>query len=162
MPILQTSEVSLSKRSGFNNLPIAARTVVVLFGLAGLNELVHSLLRINFHNAASLALMLLLAIVAAQMRVHLIGERSALTMLTPVVVASLLMLGTDAAVLIGVCGMTVRCVSSKKRAIEVVFNVAKSALAVSMAGMAYNQTLSAGHTLLSEEFVGTLVASFVY
>jgi len=143
-------------------LPIAARTVVVLFGLAGLSELIHSLLRINFQNQASLALMLLLAIVTAHMRVHLIGGRSALTMLTPVVVASLLMLGTDAAVLIGVCGMAVQCVSSKKRSIEVVFNVAKSALTVSMAGMAYSHTLSAGQALLSEEFVGTLVASFVY
>jgi diguanylate cyclase (GGDEF)-like protein/putative nucleotidyltransferase with HDIG domain len=161
MPICKTSEVSLSKRAGFNNLPIAARAVIVLFGLAGLRELIHALLGIHLRNYASFALMLLLAIVAGRMRVGLIGGRANLSLLTPVVLASLLMLGAEAAVLIAVCGMAVQCVSSKKRAVEVVFNVAKSALTMSMAGIAYNQTLSAGEGLLSEEFVGMLVASFI-
>ena len=152
----------MSLRPGFNSLPIAARAVVVLFGLAGLRELIHALRAIHLQNYASLALMLLLAVAAALMRVQLIGGKSTLSMLTPVVLASLLMLGADAAVLIGVCGMVVSCVSSKRRAIEVVFNAAVIALSVSMAGMAYNQTLSAGEASLSEEFVGTLVASFVY
>jgi len=72
------------------------------------------------------------------------------------------MLGADAAVLIAVCGMVALCVCSKKRAVEVAFNVAKSALTVSIAGLAYSQTLSPRQALLSEEFVGTLVASFIY
>jgi diguanylate cyclase (GGDEF)-like protein/putative nucleotidyltransferase with HDIG domain len=153
----------LSKRRGFNNLPISARAVVILVGLAGLNELIHALRGIlHLQNYASLALMLLLATGAGAMRVDLIGGKASLSLLTPVVLASLLMLGADAAVLIAVCGMVVLCVCSKKRAVEVAFNVAKSALTISIAGLAYHQTLSPRQALLSEEFVGTLVASFIY
>src|SRR5438128_12144492 len=114
MPIHRMSEVPLSKRPGFNNLPIAARAVIVLFALAGLQELIQALRGIHLQNTASSAVMLLLAILAGRMRVALIGGRANLSLLTPVALASLLMLGADAAVLIAVCGMAVQCVSSKK------------------------------------------------
>src|SRR6202008_2353900 len=67
-----------------------------------------------------------------------------------------------AAVLIGVCGMVVGCVSSMRRAIEVIFNAAVIALSVAIAGMASNQILASSVASLSDEFVGSLVASFVY
>src|SRR5205823_8110264 len=98
----------------FKDVPVTARIVVLLFGLAGLVEIVPAALRVRALNAWAFGLMLLLAIVTARAKVRLIGGPS-LSLLTAVVLTTLMSLGADAAILVGVAGVIIQSIFPLKR-----------------------------------------------
>src|SRR5262245_10955285 len=99
--------------------------------------------------------MMFLAVVTAHTKVRLIGG-SSLSLLTTVVLLTLMMLGTKAALLVGVCGVMVQCMIPSRKFIphHLVFNVGMISLIVLMSG--------AGYELVKDAFIGSLIASLFY
>src|SRR5262249_19133026 len=81
---------------------------------------------------------------------------SSLSLLTTVVLLTIMMLGTKAALLVGVCGVTVQCIFPPRKFIphHLVFNVGMISLIVLMSG--------AGYGLVKDAFVGSMNASLLY
>src|SRR5690349_7432779 len=145
----------LSTKSTFKGVPPAAKTVVVLFGLGGACAVAHTALSLGTVDYWYFALMLFLAIVTAHTKVRLIGG-SSLSLLTTVVLLTLMMLGTKAALLVGVCGVMVQCMIPPRKFIphHMVFNVGMVSLIVLMSG--------AGYGLVKDAFVAAMIASLLY
>lgn len=136
-------------------MPTAAKIAVVLFGTGGCYAVVRTIMDLGPIDHAYFALMLFLAVVTAHTKVRLIGG-SSLSLLTTVVLLTLMMLGTKAALLVGVGGVMVQCMFPPRRFIphHLVFNIGMIALIVSMAG--------AGYYRAKDPFVGSMVASLLY
>ncbi|MBI4474640.1 MAG: HD domain-containing protein, partial [Acidobacteria bacterium] len=145
----------MSKRPEKNKLPLTARLVIILFGGVGCYELIRSLVIVDVPNYASFGLVLFLAIVTAHTKVRLIGG-STLSLLTAVVLTALMMLGMEAAVLVGVCGVLVQCLFPRRRIspYNVAFNIGMITITIKIAGFGFQST--------PDIFVGGLIASFIY
>jgi diguanylate cyclase (GGDEF)-like protein/putative nucleotidyltransferase with HDIG domain len=152
----------LSNKAQFKGLPLAAQVAVVLFGLAGLCGVVaaRSLGQIDY---AYFGLFIFLAVVTAHTKVRLIGG-SSLSLLTTVALVTVMMLGTEAAVLVGICGMIVQCAFPPRRFIphHFVFNMGMIVLTVWMAGTGYYFVVRGPHTSASDQLIGSLIASLLY
>ena len=129
----------MSAKAQFNALPLAARLAVVLAEIVGLCVLIGSTRVSGTLDAGRFGLMLFLAIITAHTKVRLIGG-SSLSLLTPVVLTSLIILGTDAAVLVGVCGVYVQTAFPRKRCNphHIVFNIGMITVTVLLAGRGYD------------------------
>jgi diguanylate cyclase (GGDEF)-like protein/putative nucleotidyltransferase with HDIG domain len=136
-------------------VPTGAKIAVVVFGIGGCYALVRTILGLGAVDHGYFALMLFLAIVTSHTKVRLIGG-SSLSLLTMVVLLTLMMLGTKAALLVGVCGVMVQSMFPPRRFIphHLVFNIGMISLTVSMAG--------AGYHAAKDPFVGSMVGSFLY
>jgi diguanylate cyclase (GGDEF)-like protein/putative nucleotidyltransferase with HDIG domain len=145
----------LSTKSTFKGVPPAAKIVVVLFGIGGAYAVVRTAMSLGTVDYGYFALMLFLAIVTAHTKVRLIGG-SSLSLLTTVVLLTLMMLGTKAALLVGVCGVMVQCMIPARKFIphHMVFNVGMISLIVLISG--------AGYGLVTDAFVGSMIASLLY
>lgn len=153
----------MSKKLDFKSLTIGARSAVIVFGIAGLCGLAVSSRNVRLADYASFGLMVFLAIVTAHSKIRLFGG-SSISLLTAVVLISIMMLGTPAAVLVGACGVVVQCVFPWRRLIphHLVFNIGMIWLTASMSGIGYHWVVSGSRTTMSDQFVGSLVASLLY
>src|SRR5947207_10777469 len=135
----ENARMELSTKSTFKSVPSAAKVAVVLFGVGGAYAVVRTILSLGPIDRGYFALMAFLAIVTAHTKVRLIGG-SSLSLLTTVVLLTVMMLGTKAALLVGVCGVMVQCMIPPRRFIphHLVFNIGMISLTVSMAGAGYH------------------------
>ncbi len=153
----------MGAKTSFNSIPVKARAAVILFGLAGAYEVLLALMDVMTTDYQALGLMLFLGVVTARTKVRLIGG-SSLSLLTAVVLASLMMLGPKAAILVGVCGVLVQSVFPIRRMIphHLIFNVGMISTTVSIAGIGYYWMVPTPQAPLADQFAGALVASLIY
>jgi diguanylate cyclase (GGDEF)-like protein/putative nucleotidyltransferase with HDIG domain len=153
----------LSNKAQFKGLPPYARTAVVLFGLAGVFGVLQAVRHIGPIDYAYFGLLIFLAVVTAHTKVRLIRGGS-LSLLTTVALVSMMMLGTNAAILVGICGVLVQCAFPPRRFIlhHFIFNTGMIVLTVWMAGTGYYFVVRGAHTSASDQFIGSLIASLLY
>ena len=153
----------MSAKAQFSGLPPAARFAVVLAEIVGLCALIGSTRAAGTLDAVHFGLMLFLAIVTAHAKVRLIGG-SSLSLLTPVVLTSLIILGSDAAVIVGVCGVYVQTAFPRNRCSghHIVFNIGMITLTVLLAGIGYDWIAHGPQSTVSNQFLGSVVASLIY
>jgi diguanylate cyclase (GGDEF)-like protein/putative nucleotidyltransferase with HDIG domain len=159
----ESEVICLDNRTSFGSIPWKARVLVALFGVAGSYELLLAILDVRLADYYALGLMLFLAVVTARAKIRLIAG-SSLSLLTTVVLASLMMLGAKAAILVGVCGVLVQSVFPVRRMIphHMAFNLGMITLTVSMAGIGYSWMAPGANPPLADQFAGVLVASLIY
>src|SRR5437016_14328393 len=85
-------------------LPRTAQVTVGLFGIMGAYGLIRAILVIGPVDYGYLGLLVFLAVVTGRTKVRLIGG-SSLSLMTSVVLVAMMMLGTSAGILVGVCGV---------------------------------------------------------
>jgi diguanylate cyclase (GGDEF)-like protein/putative nucleotidyltransferase with HDIG domain len=153
----------LSNKTEFKGLPPVAKAAVILFGLAGVLGVLTAERSIGPIDYAYFGLLVFLAMVTAHTKVRLIGG-SSLSLLTTVALVSMMMLGTKAAVLVGICGVLVQCGFPPRRFIphHFVFNLGMIVLTIWMAGTGYYLVVRGPHTAASDQFIGSLLASLLY
>ena len=153
----------MSKKAQFKGLPPAARMAVVLFGFAGILGVLQAARNPGPIDYAYFGLLIFLAVVTAHTKVRLIGG-SSLSLLTTVALVSMMMLGTKAAVLVGICGVLVQCAIPPKRFIphHFVFNLGMIVLTIWMSGTGYYLVVRGDHAAASDQFIGSLIASLLY
>src|SRR5262245_6573117 len=100
-------EGPLSASTKFMAMPVAARVVVGVFGAVGIIELLVVLGGRPSMIGELFFLMLALAVVTSRAKVRLPGG-STLSLLTSVVLSTLMLLGTEATVLVGMMGVVVQ------------------------------------------------------
>jgi signal transduction histidine kinase len=146
----------------FKELPVLARILVSGFGLAGLLELFFSL---SSHPSSSgtFLCMLALAVVTARAKVRLPGG-STLSVLTSVVLAALMLLGTQGAIVVSVLGVAVQSSLpwKKKVTYRILFNAGMIGTTVVLARMGYLWVAGSDKPEVSHQFAGMLIASFIY
>jgi signal transduction histidine kinase len=156
-------EQRLSAPTKFGDMPLQARVAVGVFGVVGAFELVRCVRAIGSFNEPVFFLMLGLAIATSRAKIRLLGG-STLSLLTSVVLATLMLLGTEAAVLTGMLGVVVQSSFPWNRKIPYrsVFNMGMVGLTVAFAGSAYNAIVPAVNAGTADQITGVLVASFIY
>src|SRR2546423_15659657 len=89
-------------------LPRTAQVAVGLFGIIGAYGLSRAILAIGRVDYGYLGLLVFLAFVTGRTKVRLIGG-SSLSLITSVALVAMMMLGTSAGILVGICGVVVQC-----------------------------------------------------
>jgi len=153
----------LSKKSQLRTLPRAAQVTVGLFGIMGVCGVIRAIMVIGPVDYAFFGLLLFLAVVTGHTKVRLIGGPS-LSLITAVVLVTMMMLGTSASILIGVCGVVVQCAFPPKKFIphHLIFNLGMIVLTVSMASAGYHAVVRGPHPTGIDRLVGSLLASILY
>jgi signal transduction histidine kinase len=153
----------LTVAAKFNELPVSARLVVVLFGAIGAFAPIFSLRSFPSSAGGTLLFTLALAVITARAKVRLPGG-STLSVLTSVVLGALMLLGTQGAVLVSVVGVIVQSSFPWKKRVgyRTVFNIGMVSLTVFLARMAYLLIVPADNTEIGLQFAGILMASFIY
>ena len=153
----------MSSKPKFNSLPGRARIAVALFGLVGAGGLLRALIDLGRVDYAYFGLLMFLAVVTGRTKVRLVGG-SSLSLITTVALVTLMMLGLQPAIIVGLCGVFVQCVFPPSKLIphHLIFNLGMIVLTVSMAGAGYFAVVRAGHTMASDQFIGALIASLLY
>src|SRR5579871_6543507 len=144
----------------FEELPVSARILVLMFGLAGVAEVFFSL---RSGPASPIFLfMLALAVVTARAKVKLPGG-STLSVLTSVVLAAMMLLGTRGAIIVGVLGAVVQSSFPWKKRVgyRILFNAGMIATTVFLARLGYVWVAS-DKPEVSRQLAGMLMASFIY
>jgi diguanylate cyclase (GGDEF)-like protein/putative nucleotidyltransferase with HDIG domain len=149
----------LSDKPQLKALPGAAQVAVGLFGSVGVYGLIRATLEIGRVDYGYFGLLVFLAVVTARTKVRLIGA-STLSLITSVVLVAMMMLGTSAAVLVGVCGVVAQC--RKFIPHQVIFNLGLIVLTVSMASAGYYSVVRDSHAAGIDRLVGALIASILY
>jgi len=147
----------------FKDLPISARAGVCAFGVVGAAALLVALTRASSLDAGAFFLMLSLAVVTARAKVRLIGG-STLSLLTSVVLATVMWLGTEAAIIISMVGVVVQSAIPwrPKAAHHVIFNIGMVGVTVTLAGLGYDFIVRDQLPTAADQFAGILAASFIY
>ena len=153
----------MSKRSQLRTLPKAAQVTVGLFGIIGVCGVIRATMMVGPVDYAYFGLLLFLAVVTGHTKVRLIGGPS-LSLITAVVLVAMMMLGTSAAILIGVCGVMVQCAFPPKKFIlhHLIFNLGMIVVTVSMASAGYYVVVRGAHPTGIDRLVGSLLASILY
>lgn len=153
----------MSAKPQFGSLPAQARLAVLLFGLAGAGGLMQALFHFGSVDWPYFGLLVFLAIVGGHAKVRLVGG-SSLSLITTVVLVALMMLGTQPAILVGMCGVCAQCALPPKKFIphHLVFNLGMIVLTISMASAGYNSVVRAAHNGPVDQFIGALIASLLY
>ena len=150
--------------STFNNMPLAARMAIMLFGVLGSAAVVYAL---TFHMGFEPGRLLLLmagAAVCARAKVKLY-KASTISLLTSVVLLAVIKEGLAAALLVAVFGVMVQTVVPSKRLVlhQLAFNFGMIGVTVSATWFTH-QSLAAATIAgpISTESIAVLFASFVY
>ncbi len=153
----------MSAHTRFVDMPLRARVAVSVFGAIGVLELFRSLSAAPSFGGSVFGLMLALAIATSRAKIRLLGG-STLSLLTSVVLATLVALGTEAAVIVAMIGVVVQCSFPWNKIIpyRIAFNVGMVGLTVALAGVAYNVIVPAGKPGIGDQVAGILIASFIY
>ena len=150
----------MSKQTRYRDLSVTARVVIALSATLGVTLAVNSIAAFDWAQYAPFLGMLAVAVLTANTTVRLMGG-SSLSLLTSVVLMSLISLGSDAAVLIGICGVIAQTTIPTRKLISytLAFNVGMIGATVWLAGLAY-KTFSIGGP--SGPLIGLLTATLVY
>src|SRR5438477_3500414 len=150
--------------STFNNMPLAARMAIMLFGVLGCAAVVYAL---TFHMGFDPGRLLLLmagAAVCDRAKVKLY-KASTITLLTSVVLLAVIKEGLAAALIVAVFGVMVQTVVPSKRLVlhQLAFNFGMIGVTVSATWFTH-QSLAAATIAgpISTESIAVLFASFVY
>src|SRR5207253_2120463 len=124
---------TVGKKTQLKTLPRAAQIMVALFGIIGLSGFIRALAVLQRVDYAYFGLLLFLAVVTGHTKVRLIGG-SSLSLITTVVLVTMMMLGSPAAILVGVCGVVVQCAFPPRKFIlhHLIFNVGMIVLTISL------------------------------
>src|SRR5690242_3126309 len=148
----------------FRKLPGLAQLAIQAVGLFGAAVIVNSLFRMQDVRPELFLILFFLGIVSARSKVALLGS-STISLLTSVVLLALIMMGTSAAVLVGVCGVVVQVASRSRRFVlhQAVFNVGMIAVTVQASGLAYRwlENPMTGSEML-DLLIPILAASIIY
>ena len=148
----------------FKALPIAARLMVVLFGLAGFAAILDAISWQHAFAPGRVLLLFAIAVATARTKVNLY-RGSTISFLTCVVLLAVIKEGPAVAVLLAVCGVTVQTLLPSKKLVwhQLAFNAGMIAITVTAAwwthhAFASTQALDA----ISAELTATVLASFTY
>ncbi len=163
MPISKKDEAVLSKKLQLRELPPAAQGVVGAFGIIGLSGAVLAVVRMEAVDYGYLGLLLFLAAITGRTKVRLVGG-SSLSLITTVVLVAMIMLGSSAAVLVGICGVVVQCAIPRRKFISqhLIFNVGMIVVTVFLASLGYYTVVRDSHAPGIDRLIGSLVACIVY
>ena len=144
-------------------LPRAAQVTVGLFGIIGAYGLIPAIPVIGRVDYGYLGLLVFLAVVTARTKVRLIGG-SSLSLMTSVVLVAMMMLGTSAGILVGVCGVIAQGIFPWRKFIphHLIFNVGMIVLTISGASAGYYAVVRQLHTSAMDRLLGSLIASVIY
>ena len=147
----------------FQEMRRPARIAVSIFGVAGAVEIFVLLTRVSWIADRSFLLMAVLAVCTARAKVRLIGS-STLSLLTSVVLATVMWLGTEAAIAVSIMGVVVQSAFPWKRSTlhHVVFNIGMIGSTAALAGTGYRLVVPHDNLGSREQFVGILIACFIY
>jgi diguanylate cyclase (GGDEF)-like protein/putative nucleotidyltransferase with HDIG domain len=137
--------------------------MVGLFGIIGAYGVIRAILTIGQADYGYLGLLVFLAIVTGRTKVRLVAG-SSLSLITSVVLVAMMMLGTSAGILVGVCGVVVQCAFPWRKFLlhHLVFNVGMIVLTVSMSSTGYYAVVRGSHAAAIDRLVGSLIASILY
>ena len=129
----------MSKQTRYRNLSVTVRVVIALSATLGVALAVHSIVAYDWAQYVPFLVMLAVAVLTANTTVRLLGG-SSLSLLTSVVLLSLISLGSEAAVLIGICGVIAQTAIPARTFISytLAFNVGMIGATVWLAGLTYN------------------------
>jgi signal transduction histidine kinase len=152
----------LSGPTTFRDTPLGAQITVGLFGIAGAIALFVSLTQ-EAEFGVVFYLMLALGVVTARAKIPLV-RGSTISLLTSVVLATLTLLGTHAAVVVSMLGVVVQSSLPWNRKVpyRTVFNVGMVGLTVALAGIGYSSIVPARNPTPGDQLTGILAASFIY
>jgi diguanylate cyclase (GGDEF)-like protein/putative nucleotidyltransferase with HDIG domain len=144
-------------------LPRTAQALIVLFGIAGVCGMIRAVLVIGPVDYAFLGLLLFLALIAGRTKVRLSGG-SSLSLMTTVALVAVMMLGTSAGILVGVCGVVIQSAIPWRKFIlhHLSFNIGMIVLTVSLTSWGYSSVVRDAHSLWIDRLIGSLVASILY
>lgn len=153
----------VSNKPKWMSLPRPARIAVVVFGIVGISGVVRAFADMPSMLSSYFALMVFLALVTARTKVRLVGG-SSLSLLTTVALVAMMMLGTKAAVLVGVVGVITQCAIPPRSYIphHLIFNLGMIVLTVSAAGTGYYAVVQGSQPAAADLFVGAVIASLIY
>ena len=153
----------MSKQGQLWALPRAAQVAVCVFGMIGISGLIWAILTLEPMDYSYFWLLLFLAIVTGQAKVRLIAG-SSLSLITTVVLIAVMMLGTTAGILVGVCGVLIQSIFPPRKFIlhQLIFNVGMIVLTIWMSGAAYHGVVGDFHAAGMDRLIGALIASIVY
>jgi diguanylate cyclase (GGDEF)-like protein/putative nucleotidyltransferase with HDIG domain len=143
-------------------LPKAAQIAVLLFGLVGICGVVRSLIDTAAISSSYFVLMAFLAVVMAHTKLRLVG--SSLSLLTTVALVAVMMLGTKAAVLVGVIGVVTQCALPPRRFIfhHLAFNLGMIVATISAVGAGYYAVVRSTPAPAGDLLIGALISSMIY
>src|SRR5438105_20265 len=144
-------------------LPPAAQVTVGLFGIIVAYGLIRAILAIGRVDYGYLGLLVFLAVFTGRTKVRLIGG-SSLSLMTTVVLVAIMMLGTSAGILVGVCGVIGQCIFPWRKFIahHLIFNVGMIVLTISVASAGYYAVVRDLHATAMDRLLGSLIASIIY
>jgi diguanylate cyclase (GGDEF)-like protein/putative nucleotidyltransferase with HDIG domain len=153
----------LSTKPQLRTLPGAAQVAVGLFGIIGAYGLIRAILMIGRVDYGYLGLLVFLAVVTGRTKVRLIGG-SSLSLITSVALVAVMMLGTSAGILVGVCGVVVQSSFPWRKFIphHLIFNLGVIVLTVSIASAGYYAVVRGAHATAMDRLLGSLIASIIY
>jgi diguanylate cyclase (GGDEF)-like protein/putative nucleotidyltransferase with HDIG domain len=131
--------------------------------MVGAGGLVRAVVQIGNVDFAYFGLLMFLAVVSGHAKVRLVGG-SSLSLITTVVLVTMMMLGPQPAILVGLCGVFVQCGLPPKKFIphHLVFNLGMIVITISMASAGYYGVVRGTHTGPVDQFIGALIASILY
>src|SRR5205809_8041238 len=131
--------------------------------MIGISGLIGAILTLEPMDYSYFWLLLFLAIVTGQAKVRLIAG-SSLSLITTVVLIAVMMLGTPAGTLVGICGVFVRSISPSRKFVfhQLIFNLGMIVLTTWLSSAAYYKVARDVHAMGIERLTGALVSSIVY
>ena len=153
----------MSKQGQLWALPRAAQVAVCVFGMIGISGLIGAILTLEPLDYSYFWLLLFLAVVTGQAKVRLIAG-SSLSLIATVVLIAVMMLGTPAGTLVGICGVFVRSISPSRKFVfhQLIFNLGMIVLTTWLSSAAYYTVARNIHAMGIDRLTGALVASIVY
>ena len=153
----------MSKQGQLWALPRAAQVAVCLFGMIGISGLIWAIFTLEPMDYSYFWLFLFLAIVTGQAKVRLIAG-SSLSLITTVVLIAVMMLGTPAGTLVGICGVFVQSIFPSRKFVfhQLIFNLGMIVLTTWLSSAAYYKVARNIHAVGIDRLTGALVASIVY
>ena len=153
----------MSKQGQLWALPRAAQVAVCVFGMIGISGLIGAILTLELLDYSYFWLLLFLAVVTGQAKVRLIAG-SSLSLITTVVLIAVMMLGTPAGTLVGICGVFVQSIFPSRKFVfhQLIFNLGMIVLTTWLSSAAYYKVARDVHAMGIERLTGALVASIVY
>ena len=153
----------MSKQGQLWALPRAAQVAVCVFGMIGISGLIGAILTLELLDYSYFWLLLFLAVVTGQAKVRLIAG-SSLSLITTVVLIAVMMLGTPAGTLVGICGVFVQSIFPSRKFVfhQLIFNLGMIVLTTWLSSAAYYTVARNIHAMGIDRLTGALVASIVY
>ena len=153
----------MSKQGQLWALPRAAQVAVCVFGMIGISGLIGAILTLEPLDYSYFWLLLFLAVVTGQAKVRLIAG-SSLSLIATVVLIAVMMLGTPAGTLVGICGVFVQSIFPSRKFVfhQLIFNLGMIVLTTWLSSAAYYKVARNIHAVGIDRLTGALVASIVY